>query len=286
VTSSLVAALTEELAGTLGALVGADVSLTPGERVVAGDAWVVTIETDVAARGKWTILVDGPGAEVVTAATMGIERPVPAPAVADCWREALAQVLSALGVKDVSQGAVFRLSGLEAEATAKPVDPYESFEVRWPELNAPIGITVCGGIDVTVSAPAPRAAAGASSASAQSAQTLSAQTSTQTLPAQNGGSMASPRQEAAPGTDRLDAILDIELPLIVRFGRTELPLRALTHLGPGSLIDLGRSADDPVDLLVSNRIVARGEVVVVGGNYGVRVLDVVSPRDRARTMEG
>ena len=86
-------------------------------------------------------------------------------------------------------------------------------------------------------------------------------------------------------SDRLDAILDIELPLVVRFGRTELPLRALAHLGPGSLIDLGRSADDPVDLLVSNRVVARGEVVVVGGNYGVRVLDVVSPRDRVRPME-
>jgi flagellar motor switch protein FliN/FliY len=85
--------------------------------------------------------------------------------------------------------------------------------------------------------------------------------------------------------DRFDVILDIELPLVVRFGRTEMSLRSLTKIGPGSLIDLGRSADDPVELLVSNRVVARGEVVVVGGNYGVRVLDVVSPRHRARAME-
>ena len=56
-------------------------------------------------------------------------------------------------------------------------------------------------------------------------------------------------------------------------------------MGPGSLIDHGRSADDPVELLVSNRVVARGEVVVVGGNYGVRVLDVISPRSRMRSME-
>jgi flagellar motor switch protein FliN/FliY len=84
----------------------------------------------------------------------------------------------------------------------------------------------------------------------------------------------------------LDVIMDLDLPLVVRFGRTELPLRALTLLGPGSVIDLGRAPDDPVDVLISNRVVARGEVVIVGGNYGVRVRDVVSAAERARSLEG
>ena len=98
-----------------------------------------------------------------------------------------------------------------------------------------------------------------------------------------------------PATDRaggdgdrsrtLDVIMDIDLPLVVRFGRTELPLKALTALGPGSVIDLGRSPDEPVDVLISNRVVARGEVVIVSGNYGVRVRDVVSPAERARSLE-
>jgi flagellar motor switch protein FliN len=83
----------------------------------------------------------------------------------------------------------------------------------------------------------------------------------------------------------LDVIMDIDLPLVVRFGRTELPLKALTALGPGSVIDLGRSPDEPVDVLISNRVVARGEVVIVSGNYGVRVRDVVSPTERARSLE-
>jgi flagellar motor switch protein FliN/FliY len=92
---------------------------------------------------------------------------------------------------------------------------------------------------------------------------------------------------AAAAHDRkLDAILDIDLPLLVRFGRTEMPLRTLSAIGPGSVIELGRSPDDPVDLLVSNQVVARGEVVVVGGNYGVRITDVMSPGDRVRSMEG
>ena len=101
--------------------------------------------------------------------------------------------------------------------------------------------------------------------------------------------------QVEPATDRtqaegdrsrtLDVIMDIDLPLVVRFGRTELPLKALTALGPGSVIDLGRSPDELVDVLISNRVVARGEVVIVSGNYGVRVRDVVSPTERARSLE-
>jgi flagellar motor switch protein FliN len=90
---------------------------------------------------------------------------------------------------------------------------------------------------------------------------------------------------ASPTDSRIDVLLDIDLPLVVRFGQTELPLRQLTRLGPGSVIDLGRSPDDPVDVLVSNRVVARGEVVVVAGSYGIRILDVVSQRERVRSME-
>jgi flagellar motor switch protein FliN/FliY len=88
-----------------------------------------------------------------------------------------------------------------------------------------------------------------------------------------------------PAGHTLDAILNIDLPLVVRFGRTEMTLKALTALGPGSVIDLGRSPDDPVDVLVSNQLVARGEVVIVGGSYGVRITDVTTPSERARSLE-
>lgn len=86
-------------------------------------------------------------------------------------------------------------------------------------------------------------------------------------------------------SETLDVIMDIDLPLVVRFGRTDLPLKTLTALGPGSVIDLGRTPDEPVDVLISNRVVARGEVVIVSGHYGVRVRDVVSPAERARSLE-
>jgi flagellar motor switch protein FliN len=94
-----------------------------------------------------------------------------------------------------------------------------------------------------------------------------------------------PDSRRAARSRTLDVIMDIDLPLVVRFGRTELPLRTLTTLGPGSVIDLGRSPDEPVEILISNRVVARGEVLIMAGNYGVRIQEVVSPAERARSLE-
>jgi flagellar motor switch protein FliN len=84
----------------------------------------------------------------------------------------------------------------------------------------------------------------------------------------------------------LDVIMDIELPLIVRFGEKDMTLHSLTRLGPGSIIDLGRSPDEPVEVMINDRLVARGEVVAVGGNYGVRITEVLSTMERIRSLAG
>jgi flagellar motor switch protein FliN/FliY len=90
----------------------------------------------------------------------------------------------------------------------------------------------------------------------------------------------------APGGDsRLGAVLDVELPLTVRFGRAVMPLRQLADLGPGAVVDLGRAPEEPVELLVGERLIARGEVVVVGGNYGVRITQLAGGRDSAVEKE-
>lgn len=82
-----------------------------------------------------------------------------------------------------------------------------------------------------------------------------------------------------PLTDsRLEAVLEVDLPLVVRFGRAVMPLRAVAELSPGSVVDMGRTPDEPVELLVGERLVARGEVVIVGGNYGVRITELTSGR--------
>lgn len=97
---------------------------------------------------------------------------------------------------------------------------------------------------------------------------------------------AKPARGAAGAVpDRLGVLLDIDLPMVVRFGCTDMPLKALSRLGPGSLIDLSRAPEEPVEVLVGGRVVARGEVVVVSGSYGIRIVDVVDGRDGMRRME-
>ncbi len=93
------------------------------------------------------------------------------------------------------------------------------------------------------------------------------------------------RSGASADSGKLDVVLDLDLPLVVRFGRTQMTLRALTQVGPGSIIDMERSPDEPVQMLIGDQVVARGEVVVVSGHYGVRVIDLVSAADRVRALE-
>lgn len=88
-------------------------------------------------------------------------------------------------------------------------------------------------------------------------------------------------QAQAAADRRLEAVLDVDLPLVVRFGVTSLPLRTLVGLGSGSMVDLNRAPDDPVELLVGDRVIARGDVVVVGGQYGVRITELTND---ARSM--
>jgi flagellar motor switch protein FliN/FliY len=82
-----------------------------------------------------------------------------------------------------------------------------------------------------------------------------------------------------PGS-ALDLLLDIELPVTLRFGRTQMTLQEVTDLSTGSVIDFGQGEGEPVEVLVNGRVVARGEAVMVQGNYGVRISQIESRRER------
>ena len=80
----------------------------------------------------------------------------------------------------------------------------------------------------------------------------------------------------APGETRdLRLLADVQVELAVEIGRVKLPLRDLLSLAPGAVLELDRAADAPVDILVNGCLVARGEVVVIDGEFGVRVTAVV-----------
>jgi flagellar motor switch protein FliN/FliY len=83
-----------------------------------------------------------------------------------------------------------------------------------------------------------------------------------------------------------DVLLDIELPVTVRLGSTQLTFGQVIGLNTGSLVEFARKPDDPVDILVNGRLVARGEMVLVQGNYGVRITEISSRRERLDTGAG
>ncbi|HET9101592.1 MAG TPA: FliM/FliN family flagellar motor switch protein [Acidobacteriaceae bacterium] len=87
-----------------------------------------------------------------------------------------------------------------------------------------------------------------------------------------------------PTKRRLDLLLDIELEATLRFGALELPLREVLELGPGDVLPLDRHVREPVELVVGDRIVAKGEVVLVSGNFALHVTEVAEPRRRLETI--
>lgn len=81
-----------------------------------------------------------------------------------------------------------------------------------------------------------------------------------------------------------ERLRDVEVDVTVRFGKTEVPLRDVVRFGVGSMIELNRTVDEPVELLVNNFPLARGEVVVIDGYYGVRLTEIGSAEERSRTL--
>ncbi|MCL2183579.1 MAG: flagellar motor switch protein FliN [Chitinispirillia bacterium] len=85
--------------------------------------------------------------------------------------------------------------------------------------------------------------------------------------------------------ENIDLLLDVELEVIIELGKSELSIKKILELAPGSIVELDRMAGEPVDLIVNNKIVARGEVVVVDENFGIRVVSLVSAEDRIKSLK-
>jgi flagellar motor switch protein FliN/FliY len=79
-------------------------------------------------------------------------------------------------------------------------------------------------------------------------------------------------------------LLDIPLQVTVELGRTRRSVKEILELSAGSIIELDKLAGEPVDILVNNRLIAKGEVVVIDENFGVRVTDIISQSDRLKKL--
>lgn len=85
------------------------------------------------------------------------------------------------------------------------------------------------------------------------------------------------------GNTNLNLLMDVQMSVTVELGRTKMYIKDILGLGEGSIIELDKLAGEPVDLLVNGKLIAKGEVVVIDENFGVRVTDIVSPQERIKT---
>ena len=246
-------AAAEELGKIIGALLEAPAKTVQSDAQIV-PRWIMRLTFEGSLTGTLSVGMAEDDASTLSRLTMGLDDVPPEAAIADTLLEVCAQGIAALGERHGFKG--LRLSSSQHVSELPSATPV-SYQVT-------AGDRFSGAFclwDETVIAVGHEPSIG----SVSDAQGL-------------------PLSASLP--PNLDVILDIDLPLSVRFGQTEMTLLELTRLGPGSVIDLGRPPDDPVDVLVHGRLVARGEVVVVSGNYGVRITDVISTADRLRTVAG
>jgi flagellar motor switch protein FliN len=95
---------------------------------------------------------------------------------------------------------------------------------------------------------------------------------------------STPHLTAAEDTN-LNLLLDIPLKVTVELGRTHKVIKDILELSQGSIIELDKLAGEPVDILVNNKLIAKGEVVVIDENFGVRVTDIVNQWDRIQKLQ-
>jgi len=90
--------------------------------------------------------------------------------------------------------------------------------------------------------------------------------------------------EAGNGANKLEFIFDIPLQLTVELGRSKLLVKEILQLGQGAVVELNRLAGEPLDVFVNSKLVARGEAVVVNEKLGIRIVDIVSSKERMEKM--
>jgi len=87
------------------------------------------------------------------------------------------------------------------------------------------------------------------------------------------------------GYRNLDVILDIQVEATARLGSVEMPLATVLSLGPGSVINIGHEVDSPIELYVNNKLIAKGDVVIVDEKFGIRITEIVSPQERIESLQ-
>ena len=96
--------------------------------------------------------------------------------------------------------------------------------------------------------------------------------------------MSRENESGQTGNYDIDLILDIPLDISVELGKVKMPINKLLKLGHGSIVELTKPVGEPLDIYVNNKLIAKGEVVVLDDKFGIRVADIINPADRVKSL--
>jgi flagellar motor switch protein FliN len=198
----------------------------------------------------------------IVLAAAGVD-PAPASEIQSTYLEIVRQSMSSLGndIGDRISAQVTPTKGAEAPPRQVPRHAFR-IETKLPDRMVDFFVVICDDLcQVVLSRPSSSGNTFEDDAHVHQPESLS-------------------EVAALPASRTFELLLDVELPISVSFGRAALKLQDAIKLITGSLIELDRGLSDPVDLLVNNCVIARGEVVVIDGNYGVRITEIISQKER------
>lgn len=219
---------------------------------IAGAVWVGASEV------AWSVA----GGHVLKAA--GIEENDPA-SLKSTYLETVSQALSGIaGAMGSRIGHEVTCNGGDELSTPASDLTWAAFKIAFGTENAVVTLGLEPELVAALMAPQEEAAQSKLSAAAA---------------AVTGGTITGPVNSRT-----FELLLDVELPVSVSFGRAQVPLKDVLKLTTGSIVELNRSILEPVEVIVNNCVIARGEVVVVEGNFGVRIHEVISRQERLRTL--
>ncbi len=267
-----------EASRVLGGDLGTPVEFTAStERRPAEAALQVASEIAGDWTGKFTLTISESAVAALLiqagdiAAEQGIDR--------ETWRKLFGQVAQAaaqllakaeggacemvstvLGSGETEAGSSYQLECGKVSSTVMLLDEV-AVKTATPKVTFPATSPVASPASAVKAAPLPPASAPPAASRTTRSGSAAAEPA-----AENGASKS------------IELLLDIELEASLRFGSREMPLNEILELGPGDVIQLNRHVSDPVDLIVGDKIVARGDVVLVNGNFGLRVTEVAEPR--------
>lgn len=297
-------AAAEGAANALSGLLGKSVSLSPagvsaisagdlGDKFFGGVAQVPVTVSGVA-NGPALLVFNESAAALMADLLIGGDGSNPPEALNDLHLSAVGEVgsqLAAALLEGLGQGLGKSLNG-----TAGDLSPVQASDLAAASAGLGASLVACDfSLDVEGAMPSPFVLVlGENVAAALAGSGAAAGAAPQQSTASNsgfGGSMNAPVVQAAQlsqltgslpagAGNNLELLMDVPLQVTVELGRTMKMVKEVLALGPGSVLELDKLAGEPVDILVNEKPIAKGEVVVIDENFGIRVTEILAPRDR------